>query len=45
MEIVRASDEGSSAVAAPERLKELVLFAVSKHYFALRAHSGITIDT
>ncbi len=45
VEIVRASDEGSSAVAAPERLKELVLFAVSKHYFALRAHSGITIDT
>jgi serine/threonine protein kinase/lipopolysaccharide biosynthesis regulator YciM len=44
-EIIKASDEGSSAVANQDRLKELVLYAVSEPYFKLRRKLGIAIDS
>jgi hypothetical protein len=43
-EIIKASDEASSAVPGQERLKELVLFAVSEPYFQVRRKLVITID-
>jgi tetratricopeptide (TPR) repeat protein len=45
VEIIKASDETSSAVPNQERLKELVLYAVSEPYFGLRRKLGITIDS
>jgi hypothetical protein len=42
-EIIRASDEHSSAVPIAERLSELLLYAVSEPYFALRQRLGIAI--
>jgi serine/threonine protein kinase/lipopolysaccharide biosynthesis regulator YciM len=42
VEIVRAVDEG---VAPQQRLKELVLFAISEPYFQIRERLGITIDS
>lgn len=45
VEIVKASDEGSSAVPNQERLKELVLYAVSEPYFAMRRKLAIGIDS
>ena len=44
-EIIKASDEGSSAVPNQERLKELVLYAVSEPYFELRNKLAIAIDS
>jgi tetratricopeptide (TPR) repeat protein len=44
VEIVRASDEGSSSMPQQQRLKELVLFAIGEPYFALRKRLRITID-
>jgi hypothetical protein len=44
-EIIKASDEASSAVPGQERLKELVLYAVSEPYFQLRRKLLVTIDT
>ncbi|HEY6559794.1 MAG TPA: tetratricopeptide repeat protein [Polyangiaceae bacterium] len=44
-EIIRASDEHSSAVPIDERLSELLLYAVSEPYFALRKRLGIAIGT
>lgn len=44
VEIIRASDEASSAVPSQERLKELVLYAVSPQYFHIRRKVGITVD-
>jgi tetratricopeptide (TPR) repeat protein len=43
-EMIKAADEASSAVAQKERLKELLLFAVSEEYFALRQKLVINID-
>jgi hypothetical protein len=43
-EIIKASDEASSAVPGQERLKELVLYAVSEPYFQVRRKLVITID-
>jgi hypothetical protein len=43
-EMIKAADEASSAVAQKERLKELLLFAVSEEYFALRQKLIINID-
>lgn len=43
-EMIKAADEASSAVAQKERLKELLLFAVSEEYFALRQKLAINID-
>jgi hypothetical protein len=45
VEIIRASDEASSSMAQQQRLKELVLFAISEPYFALREKLHITIDS
>ncbi len=45
VEIIKASDEGSSAVPNQERLKELVLYGVSEPYFAMRRKLMISIDT
>jgi tetratricopeptide (TPR) repeat protein len=43
-EMIKAADEASSAVAQKERLKELLLFAVSEDYFTVRRRLGINID-
>jgi hypothetical protein len=43
--VIRASDEASSAVPAQDRVQELVLFSVSEHYFQLRQHLGICVDS
>jgi len=44
-QIVKASDQSTSSVATEERLKELVLFSVSNHYFQLRRQLGIAVDS
>jgi hypothetical protein len=43
-EMIKAADEASSAVPQKDRLKELVLYAVSEEYFAIRQKLGINID-
>ena len=43
-EMIKAADEASSAVQQKDRLKELMLYAVSEEYFALRQKLGINID-
>lgn len=45
VEIIKASDESSSAVPPTERVKELVLYAVSEPYFKLRKKLKVTIDS
>ena len=44
-EIIKASDEASSAVPAQERLKELVLYGVSAPFFELRQRLMIGVDS
>ncbi|MCA9641931.1 MAG: tetratricopeptide repeat protein [Myxococcales bacterium] len=44
-EIIKASDEASSAVPAQERLKELVLYGVSEPFFELRQRLMIGVDS
>jgi hypothetical protein len=44
VEIIRASDETSASIGGQQRLKELVLFAISESYFKLRTELGITIE-
>ena len=44
-EIVRASEDGGTTVPTKERVKELLLWAVSEEYFTLRRRLGIAIDT
>ncbi len=44
VEIIKASDEASSAVPPQERLKELVLFSVSGQYLRLRKLLRISVD-
>ncbi|MBK8257330.1 MAG: tetratricopeptide repeat protein [Polyangiaceae bacterium] len=43
-EMIKAADEGSSAVPQKDRLRELVLYSTSEEYFALRRRLGINID-
>ena len=43
-EMIKAADDASSAVQQKERLKELLLFAVSEEYFTLRQRLVINID-
>jgi tetratricopeptide (TPR) repeat protein len=45
VEIIKASDEASSAVPQQERLKELVLYSVNDTYFRLRKKLHISVDT
>ena len=44
-QVVKASDEGSSAVPQDERFKELALFAVSSQYFEVRQRLLISVDS
>jgi tetratricopeptide (TPR) repeat protein len=44
-EIVKASGDDASAVPVKERLKELILFATSESYFAIRSKLGLSIDS
>ena len=44
-ELIKASGEEASAASVKERLKELILFATSEQYFALRAKLGLAIDS
>ena len=43
-EIIRASDESSSAVPNQDRLKDLVLYSVSEKYFSIRQRLLIAVD-
>ena len=43
-EMIKAADDGSSAVPQKERLRELVLYSTSEEYFALRRRLGLNID-
>lgn len=45
VEIIKASDESSSAVPQQERMKELVLYSVSEPYFKLRKKLRISVDS
>jgi tetratricopeptide (TPR) repeat protein len=44
-EMIKAADDGSSAVQQKDRLRELVLYATSEDYFALRRRLGLGIDS
>jgi tetratricopeptide (TPR) repeat protein len=44
-QVVRASDDSSSALPADERFKELALFAVSREYFEIRQRLLISVDS
>ncbi len=44
-QVVKASDETSSAVSLDERFKELALFAVSSQYFEIRQRLLISVDS
>jgi tetratricopeptide (TPR) repeat protein len=44
-QIIKASDESSSAVPGTERLRLLALFAVSSEYLGLRRRLGIAVDS
>ncbi len=44
LEMIRAFDESSSSVPSKERARELLLYAVSEEYFALRKKLVINID-
>ncbi len=45
VQVVRASEEGSAGLPNQERFKELVLFASSAKYFAMRRRLGIAVDS
>jgi tetratricopeptide (TPR) repeat protein len=45
VEIVRASDESSSALSPQARLKDLVLYGISESYFQIRDRLKIGIET
>jgi tetratricopeptide (TPR) repeat protein len=44
-QVVKASDESSSAVSLDERFRELALFAVSSQYFEIRQRLQISVDS
>ncbi|WP_437786482.1 protein kinase domain-containing protein [Sorangium sp. So ce1097] len=44
-EMIKAADDASAAVSQKERLKELLLYAVSEEYFAVRQRLGINVDS
>jgi tetratricopeptide (TPR) repeat protein len=44
-EMITAADESSAAVPQKDRAKELILYAVSEDYFAVRGRLGINIDS
>jgi len=44
-QVVKASDESSSAVSLDERFRELVLFAVSSQYLEIRQRLQIAVDS
>jgi tetratricopeptide (TPR) repeat protein len=45
LEIIKASDEGSSSVPLAERRQEAIIYSVSQPFFAVRQKLGITIDS
>ncbi|GAC1364667.1 MAG: hypothetical protein NVSMB47_16170 [Polyangiales bacterium] len=45
MALIKASDDSSSSVTQKDRLRELVLFASSEDYFALRTKLVVGIDS
>ncbi|MEI9939404.1 MAG: tetratricopeptide repeat protein [Pseudomonadota bacterium] len=44
-QVVKASDESTSAVSLDERFRELALFAVSSQYFEIRQRLLISVDS
>ena len=44
LELIKASDDGSTTMPSRERAKELVLFGVSEEYFEIRRRLGGTIE-
>lgn len=45
VEVVGASDEATFTVSNEERYKQLVMFAASSNYFAIRRRLGIAVDS
>ncbi len=45
VEVIRVSDESTSAVSQDDRIAELVLFGVSEPYFELRRRLAIAVDS
>jgi hypothetical protein len=43
--LLKASDDGSAGITVKDRTKELILFAASEDYFALRERLVIGIDS
>jgi tetratricopeptide (TPR) repeat protein len=43
--VIRATEEGASALSPDERFQELLLFSVSNAYFELRQKLGIAVDS
>jgi tetratricopeptide (TPR) repeat protein len=43
-QIIKASDESASAVAGPERLRQVALYAISAEYLALRRRLRVSVD-
>ncbi|WP_437650789.1 protein kinase domain-containing protein [Sorangium sp. So ce362] len=44
-EMIKVADDASAAVPQKERLKELMLYAVSEEYFTVRQRLGINVDS
>jgi tetratricopeptide (TPR) repeat protein len=44
-EIIKASDDSSSAVPRDERLKQLTLYSISEPFFQLRRKLGVAVDS
>ena len=44
LEMIKASDEASTAVPHRERHQSLLFFATSEEYFTVRRHLGVNID-
>jgi tetratricopeptide (TPR) repeat protein len=44
LQVVRASDTAQAGLSVEERVKELLLYAVSPAYFEARRHLGISVD-
>ena len=44
-QVIRASDEGATAVPNQERLKSLAVYSVSPNYLGLRRRLGVAVDS
>jgi tetratricopeptide (TPR) repeat protein/predicted Ser/Thr protein kinase len=45
LEVIRAADDGKSPIAIEDRVREILLYAVSSEYLGLRRKLNITVDS